>query len=148
VLFFLLLISPYSLAQSCNSINVINKIVGAWGAHQGNQIIKESWGKVSKKTIEGSGATYFKEKVKNSESMRIVEMSGSVFYIAKVSHNSVPVAFRLIKCTDKTFVFENNKHDFPKRIEYKFIHKNKMLVNVSDGKGEGITIKFIRKDTI
>jgi len=148
VLIFLLFISPYSFAQTCSSTNVIKNIVGAWESNQGNEIMKESWSKVSKKTFEGSGAAYFNEKVKSHESMRIVEMSGAIFYIAKVNHNLFPVAFTLVKCTDKTFVFENNQHNFPKRIEYKFLHENKMLVNVNDGKGEGFTISFTRTDPI
>jgi hypothetical protein len=144
MIIFLFFISFYTKAETCRSFNLMDRVLGSWESYEGDETIKESWHKVSTKTIEGSGGTYVKGNIKASESMRIVEMSDSIFYIAKVSHNPVPVAFKLVKCNGNTFVFENEKHDFPKRIEYKFLDKNRMLVKVSDGKGEGFTIDFNR----
>jgi hypothetical protein len=95
-------------------------------------------------TLEGVGATYASEKLNSSESLRIVEMSKAVFYIAKVDHNSLPVAFKLVKCSDTHVIFENLDHDFPKRIEYKAITLDKMTVRVSDAKDKGFTINFVR----
>lgn len=143
---FLFFISAFAKAGSC-SFSLMEKTLGVWQATDGKTIVKESWHKVSAKTIEGYGETSLQGQIKNRESMRIVEMTDGLFYIAKVSHNDVPIAFKLVKCTDDTFVFKNEKHDFPKRIEYKFFHRNKMLVKVSDGKEEGFTINFARTNT-
>jgi hypothetical protein len=145
---FILLFIPFtSNASSCDLLKEIDWIFGSWKSTNQDSTITENWHQVSDETFEGVGKTYVKGKLKSSESLRIVEMSAAFFYIAKVDHNLLPVAFKLIKCTDENIVFENLTHDFPKRIEYKHTEKNKMLVVVSDGKNQKISINFIRSNT-
>ena len=145
ILSLLLLFSPFLLAQSCVSENSLDKLLGSWESKNGDKIINESWSQVSEYTFEGSGQTLLKGLIKSSESLRIVEMSGALFYIAKVSHNLLPVAFELVECSENSLIFENNSHDFPKKIAYKFVEDKQMLVTVSDGKSEGFSINFTRK---
>ena len=143
ILLSLLFIIPfYSNAKPCHSFTTINWLLGSWVATIKEQSITESWHKVSEKTIEGIGETFVLGKSKSKESLRIVEMSGGLFYIAKVNHNPVPVAFKLTSCTNKKVIFENINHDFPKRIEYKSITKDKMMVIVSDGKNKGFNMRL------
>ena len=78
--------------------------------------------------------------------MRLVEMSGEIFFLAKVNHNKRPVAFKLTQCLARTAVFENSDHDFPKKLEYKLISGNKLTVTVSDGHDKGFTINFVKRD--
>jgi hypothetical protein len=145
---FILLFIPFtSNASSCDLLKEIDWIFGSWKSTNQDSTITENWHQVSDETLEGVGKTYVKGKLKSSESLRIVEMSAAFFYIAKVDHNLLPVAFKLIKCTDENIVFENLTHDFPTRIEYKHTEKNKMLVVVSDGKNQKISINFIRSNT-
>lgn len=144
ILFFIPFLSN---AESCHSLNAVDWISGSWEYKNKNQIITESWNKVSPLTLEGVGATYVNEELKSIESLRLVEMSDTLFYIAKVNHNLLPVAFKLTRCTDTNAIFENNNHDFPKRIEYKLIEKNKMMVVVGDGKNKEFSINFTRVKT-
>lgn len=122
-------------------------VLGSWESTNKEPLITESWVQVSDMTFEGVGETYSEGKIKNTESLRIVEMSKAFFYIAKVDQNSSPVAFKLIQCEHGNAVFENLSHDFPKRIEYKLIEKDNMVVIVSDGKAKGFTIDFVRSNT-
>jgi hypothetical protein len=80
------------------------------------------------------------------ESLRLVAMSGGVYYIAKVSHNAYPVAFALSACSDGRLVFENPTHDFPRRLEYTFTAPDAMTVRVSDGGAKGFVLEFRRAD--
>lgn len=71
-------------------------------------------------------------------------MSGGVFYVSKVSHNELPVAFRLTTCTDGRFVFDNPQHDFPRRLDYRRVGADRLTVHVSDGGEKGFTLEFER----
>ena len=145
ILLSLLFIIPFcSNAKSCHSLTTINWLLGSWVATDKEQTITESWHQVSATTIEGNGETFVMGKLKSSESLRIVEMSGALFYIAKVNHNPLPIAFKLTNCSVENAIFENTEHDFPKRIEYKSINKDKMMVIVSVGKSKSFSIDFIR----
>ena len=100
--------------------------------------------RVSDKTFEGAGETFSvkKNKIVNSETLRIVEMSGEIFYLAKVPSNDSPVAFKLTDCTENTAVFENSQHDFPKKISYQYEQNKGITVFVSGENGEGFLIEY------
>jgi len=132
-------------AESCHSFTTIDWLLGSWISNNEKQVITESWQKVSPTTVEGKGTTFSMGKQKSSESLRIVEMSGALFYLAKVNHNPLPIAFKLITCTNESVIFENMHHDFPKRIEYAYLQNEKMKVIVSDGKNKKFSIHFKRK---
>jgi hypothetical protein len=78
------------------------------------------------------------------EELRLVEMDGGVFYVAKVSHNELPVAFRLVECGADRLVFANPAHDFPRRLEYDRQADGRLSVRVSDGASQGFTLVFVR----
>jgi len=56
----------------------------------------------------------------HTENLWIIYNEGTYYYVAEVAHNPQPVLFPLIESTETRFLFENPKHDFPKRIEYWF----------------------------
>jgi len=141
----IIFMSFMSTAQTCNTLQEVQWILGNWQNNDKNTITKEHWQQVSNNTFEGGGETFVEAKIKNSESLRLVLMSGELFYIAKVSHNMVPVAFALTDCRVGYTVFENHQHDFPKRIEYTLVEKNTMKVTVSDGADKGFSIVFVKE---
>jgi len=143
LLFITLLFPLIALAETCHTMKSLNWLIGTWQNQNNDRTITESWQQVSDKTLEGRGATYVDGKLKSRESLRIVEMANSLYYIAKVDHNPLPVAFKLTSCTDSNVIFENRHHDFPKRIAYTFVGKGNMRVVVSDGESKEFSISFI-----
>ena len=143
----LLIIPPsYAAPSSCGSLDEVRWLLGDWRSEDGEKLTFESWQQVSQKTFEGDGIVRSKtdNHVLSSESLRLVEMSGAVFYLAKVAHNQYAVAFKLTSCSDDTLVFENPKHDFPRRLEYQRHGTNRIVVEVSDGAAKGFQITFVR----
>ena len=121
-------------------------LLGKWESLSGGTYTTESWERLSDNTFEGYGETINTTSIESisSETLRIVEMSGEIFYIAKVAHNQYPIAFKLTQCSDSSFVFENHEHDFPQRIEYTLSNEDQLTVNVSNTK-DGFSIHFVRK---
>jgi hypothetical protein len=131
----LLLFSVDLFAQNYGNLKNLDWLSGTWISETETQILKEHWEKVSSNTFEGIGKTINKKsKTENFESLRLMEMSGEIFYLAKVATNNLPVAFKLTSKTDSTLVFENPDHDFPKQITY--IRENESSMHVVVGEGE------------
>ncbi|KNC68981.1 hypothetical protein AC626_01750 [Pseudoalteromonas rubra] len=72
--------------EVCNTLNSMNWLLGNWHSENSKLKFNESWSQVSEKTFEGYGQTYsiVKSKVVSAETLRLVEMSGEVFYLAKL----------------------------------------------------------------
>lgn len=135
-----------STDAACSSLDALRWLVGDWAADGSKAMYHESWQEVSPRTLEGTGVERSNAdgKVKSGEVLRLVEMGGGIFYVAKVKHNDLPVAFRLSACTGGRFVFENAAHDFPRRIEYERSGEGRYTARVSDGAGKGFTLDFAR----
>ena len=136
------------LAGTCGTVESLRWLVGNWHSDNGKVKINESWMRVSANTIEGYGQTYSikKNKIVISETLRLVEMSGEVFFVAKVASNDLPISFKLTSCADKTAIFENPQHDFPKKIRYQFNNTKSITAFVSGENGKGFKIEFIREN--
>lgn len=133
-------------ASSCPTLGAAQWLLGDWLADEGGRVVTESWRAAGTRTYEGEGATTARtsEAPADAETLRIVEMSGEVFYLAKVAHNPYPVTFRLTTCSGTRLVFENPRHDFPRRLEYVLVDDTTMTVAVTDGAQRGFTLRFRR----
>ncbi len=133
-----------ALASTCDNLDVLAWLIGDWHSESDGFKTTESWRRVSQATFEGVGQTQSIEsgKTVSSENNRLVEMSGDVFYIAKVKSNEYPVPFKLTACNDQLAVFENTEHDFPQKLEYRRKGEESILVSVSGAKGKGFEIRY------
>lgn len=132
-------------AATCDSLATLAGLLGDWTGANAQSGFRESWRALGPATWEGRGVeTPTAGGAASTEELRLVEMGGSVFYLARVAHNELPVAFRLVECEGGRFVFANPAHDFPRRIEYRFGADGGLAVDVSDGAGKGFTLVFAR----
>ena len=122
ILLFASLLSPLiTPADECSSLESISWLTGQWTSVTAKTATSESWQPLNESNWEGSGVARDRTsgELRSVESLRLVVMSGEVFYIAKVDHNKFPVAFKLTECSENKAVFENHTHDFPKKIDYR-----------------------------
>lgn len=133
-------------AADCGTLDSLRWLLGDWNADGSKTSFHESWRELDGRTFSGIGIERAQPDgaVKGSEDLRLVEMGGAVFYVSKVTHNELPVAFRLTACADGVFVFENAAHDFPRRLEYRRQGEAELAVRVSDGGDRGFTLDFRR----
>ncbi|MGD9488659.1 MAG: DUF6265 family protein [Calditrichaceae bacterium] len=146
IIFSLAISTPgFSQQKVDTGLSGLEWVLGEWGSDNGKSVTRETWKKVSSKTFEGEGFTEKKStrEILNFETLRLAALSNEIFYIADVSHNEFPVAFKLTESNDSLAVFENKTHDFPKKIEYHLINRDSMNVTVSGG-DKGFIINFRR----
>ena len=132
-------------AADCTSLDTLRWLIGDWHADGGKTSFHETWRELDGRSFAGTGIERSKPDgtVAGAEDLRLLEMGGAVFYVSKVTHNELPVAFRLTACSDRLFVFENPSHDFPRRLEYRQ-GDGALTVRVSDGADKGFTLEFER----
>lgn len=146
LLFFSFLLPSLAGAADCGSLGQLRWLLGEWVADGDKKAFHESWAELGPEAFEGAGLERDKGsgRLATSESLRLLQMADGVYYLSKVSHNELPVAFRLTTCQGGQFVFENAAHDFPRRIEYRHEGDDRLNVRVSDGGDKGFTLAFRR----
>jgi len=142
-----LLSAPLVRAEDCHSLESVRWLVGEWTTTGGGRQVLESWTVASGDTFEGVGAARSPEtgEISVSETLRLVAMSGGVYYIAKVPENDLPVPFAMTSCDDVSASFTNASHDFPKRITYRRDGPDRVSVSVRGDGDEGFTLVFERQ---
>lgn len=122
--------------QHNNGIKKAEWLIGTWENKTQNGSVYETWAKVSE--IEFSGKSYMlKEKdTIVFETIRLIQMQNSVFYIPNVNNqnDNLPVQFIAKIVSDKDLVFENLNHDFPQIISYAKINDNALVAEIAGTK--------------
>ncbi|WP_339862653.1 DUF6265 family protein [Paremcibacter congregatus] len=141
--------STTEASATCHNLDSLDWLLGNWRAVQDKAIVSESWMRVSDHTFEGSGITQYTGVVKPElvETLLLVEMSGAVYFLAKIDSNPRPVAFKTTHCPTGRAVFENADHDFPQRLDYQLQRDGTLLVTVTDMQAAGFTILYVQQPT-
>lgn len=135
----------FAQAQNCTSLGDLRWLLGNWHHADAGKQMTEQWRQVSAQTFEGVGLSRAAAgSAVDTEMLRLAEMSGEIFYLAKVSHNTLPVAFKLTSCDVGTAVFENPSHDFPRRLEYRLMSADRLQVLVRGSGAKSYTLNFHR----
>ncbi len=100
----------------------------------------EQWTKVSPVELRGVGVRLAGEDTLFVERLRILVRDKVICYVADVPENQAPVYFRLTEISQEGFVFENQGHDFPKKIAYQL--KDGRLKATISGDGKSIDYFF------
>ncbi len=126
----LLLLTQFAFSQS-NPIPSIKKwIVGNWKTSLPKGHIIESWSIKNDSTLKS--ISYIIKPNGDSmlqETVNLEYKKGITNYVVTAAdqNDNLPVSFKLIKHQNNKLIFENPEHDFPQRVVYKLISKNKIL---------------------
>lgn len=95
-------------------------LVGAWTGTRGTggvTSIEERWSPAKGGSMMAVSRTVTRDKLAAFEYLRIVERDGGLVYIAQ-PNGAAPTEFVLTELSGKRAVFDNPRHDYPKRIVY------------------------------
>jgi Domain of unknown function (DUF6265) len=118
------------------AIGDLSWLAGAWvGTRSSGSSIEERWSPplggamlAVSRTVNTGG------KMVAFEYLRIVERDGGLIYIAQPAGNN-PTEFVLSELTAKRAVFDNPRHDYPKRIVYELSAEGHLSATVGQIKG-------------
>lgn len=101
------------------TVESIAWISGNWELADGPVTIDERWSPVAGGTMFGTSRTVSGGRTVFFEFIRIETRPDGVFYVAQPKGRHPGVDFKLVRASEAEAVFENLKHDFPKRIIYR-----------------------------
>jgi len=119
-------------------------MLGTWVRQGADAQTREVWREAGEGVWRGEGLSgnAHGEALQVVETLLMVEMSGEIFYLAKVGHNPRPIPFKLVEQDIFKAVFANPEHDFPQKLVYQLAEEGTMTVDVSDGGEKGFHLKF------
>ncbi len=137
-------------AQDIRSLDTIRWILGDWVQANEQTTTRETWKELDRNVFKGMGITSDSATgaKQSEESLLLAEMSGKIYFFAKVDHNEYPVPFELTSSSATNAVFENAEHDFPKKLEYRLVGNDALTVIVSDGSARSFSIGFKREPAV
>ncbi|MGB1048939.1 MAG: DUF6265 family protein [Rhodothermales bacterium] len=96
VLFAMASLPSAAQEASCGNLDSVAWMAGTWETESNSRRTVEHWAFVSEKTMEGWGRVYRTDSrnIEGEETLRLLEMSGEVFFVAKVGGNAFPVPFK------------------------------------------------------
>jgi hypothetical protein len=113
--------------------------VGTRGA-EGATSIEERWGPPLGGAMLAVSRTVTRGKMSAFEFLRIVERDSALIYIAQPG-GAAPTEFVLTELGAKRAVFENPRHDYPKRIVYELSSEGGLTASIGFTKG-GTPLRF------
>ena len=111
---------------------------GKWIMKTKRGTIGEEWVKVSKDHLQNRGFYVKGIDTTVTERVALKQMKDGIFYISTVENQNEkqPVSFKLISARNNIFVFENDAHDFPKRIVYEIARRDSIHAYIDGGPGD------------
>jgi Domain of unknown function (DUF6265) len=108
---------------------------GTWKMKTKKGAIFEEWKKVNKNYLQNKGYVINGMDTIITERVALQKSKTDIFYtsIVENQNNKKPIVFALTKAESNTFVFENPKHDYPKRIVYKIVTADSLHAFIDDG---------------
>lgn len=143
LLLFGILLSNLSIAQG----KLPEFLIGTWKSEDGKTY--EHWDKLSETSMKGYSYEMTNGQTQVKEYLDISVKGKSTYYTPTVigQNDGKPVDFKM-SCTDSSCIFENSKHDFPKKIIYKKLSDNVINVEVLGANNQGFSYKMYNPNII
>jgi hypothetical protein len=108
-------------------------LIGSWQKQSAKGILTESWQRLDDSTFVGQSFFVSNNDTLSSESIRLEQRKGKLYYIPTVvdQNDGNAVVFTQTNLTDSSVTFENPEHDFPKKIYYRFQKPDSLFAEVS-----------------
>jgi len=125
-------------------------LIGTWENNMEQGRLSETWEKTNDSTLSGKSYFIRDKDTLNNETIVLTQKGSELLYIPTVNgqNNDQPVVFKMTKSTAKQLVFENQQHDFPKKITYTLVNKDSLVASISgtsQGKPASETYPMKRK---
>jgi uncharacterized protein YciI len=120
-------------------------LVGTWKME--NKETFEHWDKINGQTLKGFSYQLSNGQMMVSEYLEIEQRKNELFYTATVlnQNQGKSIEFKLSQ-SDSAYVFENLRHDFPKKIIYQKNSDNELFIQISDGKQKAFAYRMLKQN--
>ncbi|WP_298122094.1 DUF6265 family protein [Flavobacterium sp.] len=138
-----------NIIKDYEELEKANWMIGEWEKTDSLGTLKEIWERLDDSTF--IGLSYYiqnKKDTVHNEQVELMQNGEHLIYTTTIKgeNNDSPIPFQMTKDEDSLLVFENPKHNFPQKIEYK-LAKNNILTAKITGKlnGKSSTESYLMK---
>ena len=148
------MLSSQLFAQKTNftesDFSKLEPLTGIWKKEKGGGYLFEAWQKVDASRMTGTSYQVKGTDRKELETVRLFFQKGEIVYAPTAfgENQEQEVSFTLKQIVKGQFIFENLKHDFPRRISYKMIGNDSLHAYIEGeiaGKLKRIDFKYARQ---
>ena len=109
-----------AMAQPSVKLDDLSWLEGKWNRTnvRADRTAFEQWRRISPDGFTGIGAVLHGSDTISIERLRIIARKDTLYYVADVPENPMPVYFAFTEISPTSFTCENQQHDFPKVIRY------------------------------
>jgi len=131
-------------SYSDNKLTEFDFLVGTWKM-EGKENY-ESWEKLNH-IFKGQSYKMVDGQKIVTEIIELRSDGDQIIYTPRVfdQNEGRPIQFILLKFDENVFSFENSDHDFPKKIQYKKLSKNELLISVLGENDKGFSYKLFKQ---
>ncbi len=140
---FLIIFLTYCTQEATTELDFL---AGTWKAENKEQY--EVWEKKNPSLFEGYSYKMEDGQQKITETLTIRKVNGRFVYEATVpdQNEGQTISFVQNQAFDSLFSFENDEHDFPKKIQYQKIEDDKIKVTVLGEDDQGFSYHQIKTE--
>jgi hypothetical protein len=116
-----------------DKISLAKGLLGNWENKSVDGTLTESWTKENDSTYRGSSCFVKNKDTLHFEAITLQQNAEKLTYQSTTQgqNNDKPVTFNFIVSDEKQLVFENLKQDYPRKIIYKQLSENNLIVEIS-----------------
>ena len=128
-----------NIIKDYEELEKANWMLGEWEKTDSLGTLREIWERLDDSTFVG--LSYYiqnKKDTLHNEQVELMQNGEHLIYSATIKgeNNNSPIPFQMTKDEDSLLVFENPKHEYPQKIQYKLM-KNGSLITTISGKQNG-----------
>jgi hypothetical protein len=128
-----------NIIKDYEELEKANWMLGEWEKTDSLGTLKEIWERLDDSTF--IGLSYYIQNEKDTlhnEQVEMMQDGEHLIYTTTIKgeNNDSPIPFQMTTDEDSLLVFENPKHNFPQKIEYKLAKNNVLTAKIS-GKLKG-----------
>lgn len=134
--------SKGNLIKSYDELQKANWLLGEWEKKDSLGTLKEIWTSEDDSTFIGKSYYIQNEKdTLHDEQIELMQDGEHLIYTATVKgeNNDTPIQFQMTKDEDSLLVFENPKHDYPQKIQYKLLKNGSIIATISGKQNKKIS---------
>jgi len=117
-------------AKQFNDLDHLDWFIGEWKGEYNGKPIYEHWQKEDNNHFTGTGFFIEEGDTIITEKLSLEIRDQTIYYIADVPENDEATDFKLIKLSPNSALFQNQEHDFPRRITYTFKENDGLYVKI------------------
>jgi hypothetical protein len=116
-----------------DKIRTAHWLIGSWEFKSTDGILSEKWKKMNDSTYQGESYFIKGTDTLHFETITLQQKEEDLSYltIIKGQNNNEPISFALTETTERSLAFENQKHDYPKKIIYNHLSKDSLVTEIS-----------------